>query len=208
MTRFALTANQDASELPHVPYVILVEMDFASGFVRANSSDRYFTHQGNEFAPFGTLASIGPVRENGDLSPEKLEFQLSGVDNSLITVTLTEDYHGRDVRVWVGSLGETMQLVTTPELIWEGLMDVMTIRTEQNESIISVIAENRLLRWNDAADWLYTQEHQRLYDATDDFLNQVAIIQNKEVKWGEYALRTREGGGGPTPPGRRPRPER
>lgn len=190
MTRFALSANQDATELPHVPYVLFAEFDFASGFVRANSSDRSLTHLGNVYSAIGTLGGVGPVKENGNLSPEKLEFQLSGVDNSLITTTLTEDYHGRDARLWVGYLNaESYVLVTTPQILWEGFMDVMTIRTEQNTSVISLVCENRLIRWNDAADWLYTDEHQKLFDTTDNFFDQVALLPNKEIKWrGEHVI--------------------
>lgn len=196
MTRFALTANQDATELPHVPYVLLAEFDFASGFVRVNSADRSYTHQSNVYGALGVLGSIGPVKENGNLSPEKLEFQLSGVDNSLLTTTLTEDYHGRDARLWVGYLNaETYALVTTPQIIWEGFMDVMSIRAEQNSSVISLVCENRLIRWNDASDWLYTQEHQRLFDATDDFFNKVATLGNKVVKWRGAKIINGTGGG-------------
>lgn len=207
MTRFALTANQDATELAHVPYVLFAEFDFASGFVRVNSGDRTLTNDGNSYGALGTLGGISSVRENGNLSPEKLEFQLSGVDSSLLTTTLTENYHGRDARLWVGYLNpETYQLVTTPQILWEGFMDVMTIRTEQNSSIISLVCENRLIRWNDAADWLYTHEHQRLFDASDSFFNQVALLPNKEIKWrGSHVIthgRGGETGGGGSNPHR------
>jgi len=206
VTRFALTANEDAASLPHVTYVLLAEFEFSSGTVRLNSGVRTYTHQGNEFGAVGKLAGIGPVRENGNLHPDKLDFQLSGVDNSLIATTLTEDYHGRDVRLWVGYLNaETLDLVTTPQLIWEGLMDVMTIRTETGSSIITLTCENRLIRWNKSAGWLYTQEHQRLFDSTDDFFNQVSVIQNKVVTWGNRPVPVHNPG---RPPNRgRPPPE-
>lgn len=191
MTRFALTANQDAASLPHVPYVLLAEFDFPSDFVRVNSADRYYTHNAQQFGPLGTLCSIGPVKENGDLIPEKLEFQLSGVDNSLITKVRTELYHGRDSRLWVGYVNaESYQLVATPHLLWEGYMDTMSILTEENSSLISLVCENRLIRWNLAADHCtYTHESQRLFDATDKFFNKVATLGNKVAKWrGELVI--------------------
>lgn len=185
MTRFAASENDDATNRPHVPYVLFAEFDFASGFVRVNSSPRSMTHDGNTYLGGGQLVGIGAVRENGNLNPEKLDFQLSGVDNSYIASALTEHYHGRDVRLWVGLLNtETFALVTTPQLIWEGFMDVMSIRTEEGGSTINLTCENRLILWNKSAGWLYTDEHQRLFDATDDFFKFVSVIQNKEVTWG------------------------
>jgi hypothetical protein len=163
MTRFSGGTNQTWADRPHCPYVLLVEFDFASGFVRLNSGVRTYQHNSNNFFALGTFGSIGNVRENGNLSPEKLEFQLSGVNNSLVGVTLTEDYHNRPVSLWVGYVHETsLEIITTPHLI----------------------CENQLIRWNDAADWTYTHEHQRLFDATDNFFDQVAVLTHKIVKWG------------------------
>jgi hypothetical protein len=107
MTRFSGGTNQTWADRPHCPYVLLVEFDFASGFVRLNSGVRTYQHNSNNFFALGTFGSIGNVRENGNLSPEKLEFQLSGVNNSLVGVTLTEDYHNRPVSLWVGYVHET-----------------------------------------------------------------------------------------------------
>lgn len=204
MTRFALTANEDATEAAHVPYVLLAEFDFASGFVRVNSGSKSYTHDGNTYGALGTLGGLGPVRENGNLTPEKLEFQLSGVDNSLLSTTLTEDYHGRSAKLWVGYLNEqTLELITTPQIIWEGVMDTMSIRAEQNRSTIAMVCENHLIRWGESAGWTYTQEHQRIFDTTDDFFNQVAVLSTKIVKWGGGSVVGGVDGRGRTPgPGR------
>jgi hypothetical protein len=200
VSRFDSSANETAAAQPHVPYVLLGEFDFASGFVRVNSADRFYTHNGQEFGPLGTLAGIGPIKENGNLIPEKLDFQLSGVNNSLITTTITEDYHNRDVRVWLAYLDEDYRFIDTPHLLWEGLMDTMAIRREKNRSMIGLTAENRLIRWNQTAGWTYTWEHQRVFDATDDFLDQVAALVNKVTKWNEQTVSTGRGPGDGGPP--------
>lgn len=195
MSRFDSSTNETATQQAHVPYVLLAEFDFASGFVRLSSRDRAYTHQGNEFGAIGNLGGVGPVRENGNLSPEKLEFQLSGVDSSLISTTLTEDYHGRDARLWVGYLGEDDQLVATPQIIWEGFMDTMTLRREAGSAVIALVCENRLIRWKDTAGWLYTFEHQQLFDSTDTFFDKVSTLPNKVAKWGGATVWRGDGGG-------------
>lgn len=184
MSRFALTANSDATDQDHVPYVLLAELNFASGFIRLASSDRPYTHAGNVYQPFGQLASIGPVKENGELVPESLEFTLPGVDPALMTTTLTENYVGRSVTLWVAFLDDNLQLITTPQVLWEGLMDQMNIQREKETATIELICESRLIRWNRPSGWLYTHEHQRLIDSTDDFLNYVALMVNRLLKWG------------------------
>jgi hypothetical protein len=199
MSRFALTANADATALDHVPYVLLCDLNFASGVIRLNSADRSYTHAGNAYQPFGQLASIGSVKENGELVPESLEFVLPGVDGSLITTTLTENYVGRAVTLWVAYLDDNLQFVATPQIIWEGLMDQMNIQRDEKKATIQLVCESRLIRWNRPAGWLYTHEHQRLIDSTDDFLNFVALMVNRVLKWGGFPVRTP----GTRPPGDR-----
>lgn len=188
--RFDSSDNDDAADQVHVPYVLFVELDFASGFVRLNSTDRTYQHEGNDYTGTGRLAGISPVRENGDLIPEKLEFTLSGVDPSTITTTLTEDYHGRSVKVWLAFVDENRNLIDTPELLWEGEMDVMSIQRDHGSAIVSLVCENRLIRWNETAGWMYTKEHQQLFDPNDKFLNFVTTLPNKQIRWGGSRVQT------------------
>ncbi len=198
MTRFADSTMETAGEQSHVPYVLFVELDFSSGFVRVNSSDRSFTHESNTYGAIGKLGGISSVKENGNLNPEKIDYTLSGVDNSLLTTTLTENYHYRAARLWVAYVDPTtLALLHTPRLLREDRMDVMTIRTEPNVSSIVLTCENSLIRWNESAGWLYTHEHQRVFDSSDDFLDQVALLANKVVKWrAEKVLHPGGGAGG------------
>ena len=133
MTRFAAPENEGASELSHIPYVMFSDFDFPSGHVRLNSAAREYTFGSQTYTPAGKLAAIGPVKESADLSPDKLEFTLSGVDNSLILTVLGEKYHGRSASLYVGYLDANGGLVATPHLLWEGRMDVMAIALGDRE---------------------------------------------------------------------------
>lgn len=210
MTRFSDATMEAAGALPHVPYVLFAEFDFSSGFVRVNSADRVLQNEGNDYQPLGTLGAISSVRENGNLIPEKMEYTLSGVDNSLITTTLTEDYHYRAAKLWVAYVDpSTCALLHTPRLLREDRMDVMTINTEPNVSSISLVCENSLIRWNESAGWTYTDEHQKVFDATDDFFDQVALLPNKVAKWrGALVSSGGFGGGGAGGGGKRGRPDK
>lgn len=202
MTRFTASENQAATEQPHIPYVMFADFDFPSGHVRANSGARSYTFGGNTYEPLGKLAGIGPVKESADLSPEKLEFTLSGVDNSLVLTTLGEKYHGRSANLYVGYCNDQGDLVTTPALLWEGDMDVMSIRTEESSSVIGLVCENRLVLWSTASGWLYSHEHQRILfpSAGDLFFNLVETLTDKVAKWGDKTVSPPSRGWGPTPP--------
>lgn len=197
MTRFAAAALETAAEQPHVPYVIFADLDFVSGHVRLNSSDRALEFGGNVYLGGGELVGMGEVVESAALNPEKISLTLSGVDNALIAKVLTESYHGRSATLYMSYLGADGALVATPEMLWEGRMDSMGIETSRGSSVIEVICESRLIIWNESVELLYTHEHQGLLTAlgTDDFFNRVVELADKVVKWGGQSVGTGTGRG-------------
>lgn len=201
MSRFASTINATAVTLPHVPYVAFLELDFLSGTLYLSSGDKVYTWGSNAYQPLGQFAAIADLTESTDITSQSLQFTLSGVDSGLMNTTLAEAYHGRTALLSVGYLDpNTGALLDTPESIWSGLMDVMTIKADKNTAAIILTCENRLVAWNQASGWLYTQEHQRLIDATDNFLDQVTSLSNKSVVWGNSGVST----GGSVTPGKGP----
>lgn len=209
MTRFAAAALTDAASQPHVPYIIFGDLDFLSGHVRVNTSDRNIEFGGNTYLGGGQLVGIGEVVESAALQPEKISLTLAGVDNSLITTVLGESYHGRGAVLYVCYLGSDGALVGTPEMLWEGRMDTMGISTGERGSEIELTCESRLVLWNESNELLYTHEHQGLLTALmiDRFFDRVTEIVDKIVKWGGAMVVT----GTPTSigqtrgPGRQPR---
>lgn len=190
MTRLTDSTNVTASQQPHVPYALFADFDFVSGHVYVSSWDRSFTFGGHTYLALGSLGGVDEVTESSGIQSDKLEFTLSGVDNSLLTTVLSEKYHGRDATLYLGYLdATTSNLVTTPEILWEGLMDTMSIKTGTNTSSVRLVCENRLLLWNKKPGWMYTDEHQRMRDSTDLFFNQASTLGNKPVVWGGVNLR-------------------
>ena len=201
MTRFSASENATASQLAHVSYRVFASLDFLSGTIRLCSGDEDETWGGFTWTALGKFGAISPIKESADSGPEGLQLTLTGVDNSLITTTLTEKYHNRSVVIYVGYLSDAGALVATPHQIWEGRMDTLSIQTDDSTSIIVVNCENRLILWAKASGWLYTHEHQGLLTdvSPDDFFDQVQAIADKVVKWGGTLVVTGGGGniGGP-----------
>jgi hypothetical protein len=184
MTRFASSQNAAAAAGVHVPYGLFADFDFPSGHVRLTSCGRSYTFGGNTYEAVGKLASIGDISESGDLLPDGLNFGLSGFDNSILRTVLTEKYHGRSAVLYVGYMDNAGNLVDTPHLLWEGRMDVMASHSEAGGASVNLACESRLVIWNVASGWLYTDEHQRVLGGiADAFLDKVSSIQNRVVKW-------------------------
>lgn len=170
----------DASNLA---LVVFVEMDFSSGFLRANNSGQNFDWNGYTWIGVGSLGSIDSVQEVSDLSAQGLSFSMSGVPTEYISNALGADYQGRSCRLWFAALDSNHAVIADPIGPFNYRMDTMDIELGQTATI-KVQAESRLIDWERADVSRYTnEEQQRLYpgDLGLEFVPQMA---EKQIKWG------------------------
>lgn len=184
MSRLTSSANQAAVAAPHVPYILFADLDFVSGHVMLTSWDQNFSWGGNTYLSIGKFANLSEYPETADLTSASLTFTLSGVDSSLMSTVLTEKYHNRNAKLYIGWLNSANALIDTPYLLWEGFMDSMQIQSDANVASISLVCESRLLLLGKVAGWMYTDVHQKQFKTGDNFFNLVASLANKTISWG------------------------
>ena len=68
----------------------------------------------------GDISNIEGIKETVENSQSGVVMRLSGIDNELLSNTLTEDYQGRDAKVWAAYLDSSYALIADPVLIWGG----------------------------------------------------------------------------------------
>lgn len=191
MTRDISAANQTATTAEIVRPVRLIELDFASGFVRAASTpfSIFFDSDGDlsdeEFLGIGDLGQVSPIEESTETKAGRVQVTLSGVNLALISIALSQNYQGRRGSIWRGNLDADHALVGSPDLEFRGLMDTMPIRLRQTGTI-SVVIVDRFVRWDRATDaprW-DSADHQarRPGDLFFEFVPQ--LVQGQEVIWG------------------------
>lgn len=196
MSWFQDATNQTAAIQPHAEVVTFVDLDFASGHLRLHTRTGTITWGGYDWLGVGKLGAIDAVKEDAELRPNTVTLQLSGVDASVITVAMSEDYHGRAVRMYQGLLNvESFALVATPETVFVGVMDYMTVALGQNSGSITVNCENELARWQKPRALLYTHESQQLLYPGDRFFDMVPTIQSRVLDWTKKGKWGQEAGG-------------
>lgn len=203
------TTNTSAASGMIVPYALLVDFDFPSGHVLLTSWSSDIVWGGNTYKSLGRLVNVPEIAETSDLVPQAIQYTLSSQGSALppLSTALTEKYHNRTAKLYVGWLDpdNLPALRDTPYLLHEGLMDRMPLEADKNASTVYLSVESRLILWNKAAGWMYTDDHQRQLEptGTDNFFNLVNSLANKVVKWGEKTVGSGSmgGGGQPSPPG-------
>ena len=101
--------------------VFLLKLDFSSGPIYMSTGSRDLVHDGQTWEAVGGGLTIGSVEESGDLKGQGIDLVISGVDPTLISVLLGQDFRGREVRVWQAILDPVSGTVVEAIDLFDGL---------------------------------------------------------------------------------------
>ena len=133
----------------------------------------------------GDLGAIGKVQEGQDVSPYAITLTLNGLDPTISSAALTEDYFMHPVTVWLGVLDENDELIEDPSQIWAGFMDQMNITVgADGGDAIQLIAESELSKFDKSANLMYTNAAQQAKSSTDLFFSHLHKIEGAKITWG------------------------
>lgn len=205
MTRFVNSTAQTAADQPHVIYAMLVQLDFASGFVRVFNGAGTLIFNGNTYVGLGQYGSITQIGESTDLKPSNpVTFQLSGLPDSAspalaAAATNRADYYGRSARIDIALFDSSRNIMTPIEnAVWEGRMDSITVSKANNAILLT--AEDRMVVWDKAIGFLYSTEWQTISYPGDTFFDQVPFLANRQITWGGVSVNVGPGGSSGTHP--------
>ena len=162
MSHAMTAAVQTAINAGHSTFMVLVELDFQSGFVRVCNANISITWNGFTWSGLGELGQISAISESADLEAAGLTMQLSGIPLTIISTALNEQYQGRSVKVWIAPLDpDTQQTITDPILIFNGRGDTMSIDLGTTATL-TYSAESRLADWDRARVRRFNSPDQKL----------------------------------------------
>jgi hypothetical protein len=184
VSRAESAANEAALELPEVMICVAADLDFVTGNVRVHDGIGTIQIGGNSFDGIGKFGSVELVEEGIEVIARPVVLKLSGVEASLIAEATTEIYQGRAVTLYLCLYNpRTQALVDTPETLWTGKMDTMSVRLAGDQSEVSLRCEHKLRREPLVAR--NTDADQQLRYPGDRFFERVPKIPGFAGKWGE-----------------------
>lgn len=177
----ALSSELNADELK--PFYA-VELLFDSGDIRFWTGYGDITANSETWVGSGTVLGFSQASENTDLSADGMMLTFSGLDSSIVSILLGENYRGRTARVYLGALDSTNQPVSDLYQIFAGRMDVMTLQENGQTATISISLENVLIDLERPRARKLTNEEQLKRYSADDSLKNVAKLQDRQISWG------------------------
>lgn len=164
---------------------VLVTAAFDSGTIRFWNGVGTLTYGGNNYTGAGNLLQTSEIVETQNIEARGVEFTLSGIPSSIISLALTEEYQDRAVTQSFLVFDATGAVIADPFNFFSGKADVMSIEEGRDTGSIKLSAENDLISLSRINERRRTPEDQKLTYAGDTFFDQVAALQSKDIVWGK-----------------------
>lgn len=187
-------ANITAVQSSIIRPIIFLRMAFASGVKRFHTEigPRTASHpvHGSEsylgVGDFGGMSS--EVVESVSNAAQGIKLSLTGIDATLISDALTDDYHGRDVDTMLGFDDVDGVLVSDPVVLWSGFMDKVDINLQSQRGDMTLYCESRQVKLQSNGDLRFTDE-QLQQDYTGDLGGEyIYRMLDLQLKWGDENL--------------------
>ena len=134
------------------------------------------------FDGLGEFLSISDVSETSDMSASGLNISLIANPSNL-TVLRDKQYQGKSVEAFVGALNADGTSAGQFKF-FEGFADQLLFSMQPEACIVTLKAENKLIRLSKSSNRYYTHEDQITEYPNDKGLEFVNAIQEQEVLWG------------------------
>ena len=178
----ALSAEFGAQELK--PFQAL-ELEFSDEVVRFWTGYGELNADGKDWSGVGQVLAISATEESSDLTALGMTFTLGGLDTTVISAILNENYKLRPCALYIGALDANDEPVSTLFETFSGFIDTINIEENGETATIVINAENKLIDLNRPRLRKLTDAEQKLRFPDDESLAQVALLADRQLDWGK-----------------------
>tara|TARA_B100000963_G_scaffold137118_2_gene119349 strand:- start:15887 stop:16495 length:609 start_codon:yes stop_codon:yes gene_type:complete len=177
---------------PEIEPFYAVKLSFSTGTLYLWTGYGNKTINSETYLGSGNLLSIDGLEEASDLSATGTDIVLNGIDSTILTYALTEEYQGREVNIYWG-VSDVSEVVE----VFSGYMDQMTIVDKGDTSTIKLSVESKLIilerpnirRYTEGSHAAViatenTRDNTTYTESNDSFFRWVAKLQDVQVPWG------------------------
>jgi hypothetical protein len=168
--------------------IVFLYAEFNTGNIYLWSGIGNIAWNGQTWMGIGTLGSISPIQETTEITATNLTIALSGIPSDLLGEAMTEIRQGKQVRIWLGMMDDTFNVIADPYESFSGRMDVAVVDENVETSTISITVENVLVDLQRAHAVPYTDQGQQSMFPDDKGFQFVPQLQEKNILWGRKAV--------------------
>lgn len=190
MTRTLASGMATAIASATAEYVHLLELAFSGGYQRLSTGSANLLWRGLTWTGVGGFLGFSSVQESSDVSAGTTELTLSGVDQSVLAVLLSQFYVGRSAKIWRAHLNSsTGAIIADPVLLFSGYMNggytVRDVRAVEGHGICTIAfrCTDQLARLEERRGFQTNEtSHQAVFPG-DRFFQHVNVLAHKPISW-------------------------
>lgn len=183
MSRSLTTALNNEFTSQEMSPFMAVDLDFTGGNFLTWTGYGNISFGGSTYVGSGDILNVGAINESSEIKANGIQITLSGIPSDLISSALTDAYQGRSAKLFLGVINDGI-VVADPYIIFQGVMDLMTIDDAGDSASIALTAESRLIDLNRSRERRFTSEDQKIDFPNDKGLEFITSLQEKSIVWG------------------------
>jgi len=158
------------------------ELALDGGAVRLWTGYGDATINGDTYLGAGSLLGFSGFDEVNDLSAKSITITLDGLDESILSLSLSTPIRNRKVRVYFGVIADDGTFHSVE--IFTGRANKIPFQDDGQSSTINLEVDSKLVILEKASNRRYTHESHQARHPGDTFFSFVADLQDKEMVWG------------------------
>ena len=175
-----LTALTETNVFPF----FAIKAQFDTETVRLWTGKDDITISSETYLGAGTALSFSGVDETQEVKSNGVVINLSGMDETVLSLALSEQYQNRRIEIFLGFLDGGTNEVKGTMTLFKGRMLQMTINDSISGITVSLAAENRLVDLDRPVQLRYNRGSQQFIDSNDTAFQFVQSNLEKEIFWG------------------------
>lgn len=190
-----ITATNETGTLQRVVKpVIFARLDFSSGVQRFHTEIGPKTavhpiHGSESYTGVGDFGGLSSdVKETTSGAPANLQLTLTGLDATLINISLTDDYFRREAEIMLGLEDASGVLLDDPEILFSGYMDKIDVVLQAGFAQMTLNLESRGTNLLTASDKRFTDEDKQIEVAGDLIGEYIYRQSDLQLRWGTQGV--------------------
>lgn len=184
MTRSLSTGMSNAVTASIVRPLLLAQLDFASQTVYLTNGLRDVSWDSQTWQAYGAFLGLQGGEESSDGRASQATLTLSGVLSSYVALAYSDEYQGRNARVWLAARDDSGNIIADPVPFIFGMMDSMADSDDGEKATIALTIVTQATDQRRSREWRLTDQHQQELFPGDKGLEFVAGLSQKKIKFG------------------------
>jgi len=191
-----ITAAQTADgDLLH-----LISLAFSGGTLFLTTAPHDVVFSGDTYTSVGGHLGFDVVQESGDLTGQGVRITLDGVDQTVISPLLAQNYIGRTAKVYQAHMDSSGALVADPVLLFEGLLNSRFRVAESRDPdgggtvVVTTTVVSPLVSFRQQRGIRMTLASHQHHFSADTIMRHVSTISARKVVWGRADVSSSGGG--------------